>query len=140
MSTDRANARASLVIVQGPDAWYADFARTPEADKMRELFGDTKVPTPFTPTYPAADVLRVVARHNPGYDVVIGCQIQWIDAHGRPTPDSNPSIGRVRTIDRNEVMPDGRTYHHEASQWFHICADHARRMRDPGMHIWEWER
>jgi hypothetical protein len=27
----------------------------------------------------------------------------------------------------------------EASEWFHICAEHAKQMGEPGMHIWEWE-
>jgi hypothetical protein len=66
------------------------------------------------------------------------CQIQWIDRSGRPTPDHNPSIGRIRTKDRVQQI-DGRGVRFAASQWFHVCAVHAQQMDDPGMEIWEWE-
>jgi hypothetical protein len=66
------------------------------------------------------------------------CQIQWIDSQGNPTPDSAPSIGRVRTKTRTEEIA-GRRVAFDASPWFHICAWHARRLSDPGMQIWEWE-
>ena len=68
------------------------------------------------------------------------CRIRWIDANGDPTPDNNEAIGRVRTRARHESFA-GRDYPywHEASPWFPICAEHAKRMIEPGMHIWEWE-
>jgi hypothetical protein len=27
------------------------------------------------------------------------CEIKWIDQNGNPTPDTNPAVARVRTID-----------------------------------------
>jgi hypothetical protein len=66
------------------------------------------------------------------------CKIQWIDKQGNATPDSNPAIGRVRTIDRHEQY-HGRTIHFPASGWFPICAEHAKQLSEPGMHIWLFE-
>lgn len=65
------------------------------------------------------------------------CEILWVDANG-PTPDENPSIGRVRCKGRTE-QHHGRAITFEASPWYHICAKHAERMNEPGMHHWEWE-
>jgi hypothetical protein len=64
------------------------------------------------------------------------CQIQWIDKQGNPTPDNNPAIQLVRTIERNEVIA-GRMVHFSASQWFCICAEHSKQLGELGMHIWE---
>lgn len=70
------------------------------------------------------------------------CEIQWIDVSGRPTPDTNPSIGRIRTKARVEQI-GGVGVRFEASPWFHVCACHAEQMDRHsmlhGMHIWEWE-
>lgn len=66
------------------------------------------------------------------------CQIQWIDSQGNPTPDNNPAIMRVRTKTRVE-QHHGRAITFEQSQWFCICADHAKQLDAPGMHIWECE-
>lgn len=66
------------------------------------------------------------------------CEIKWIDEHGNPTPDDNPAIGRVRTIDRTERY-GGRSIHFPASRWFCICAEHAKQLGDAGMHIWVFE-
>jgi hypothetical protein len=66
------------------------------------------------------------------------CQIQWIDAQGNPTPDSNPSIGRVRTKERVE-QHHGRAIKFVQSDWYCICAEQAKRLSDPGMDIWECE-
>jgi hypothetical protein len=65
------------------------------------------------------------------------CTIQWIK-HGKPTPDNNPAIGRVRTIDRFEQI-DGRGVHFPASDWYPICKEHAERLNEKGMHIWLFE-
>ena len=65
------------------------------------------------------------------------CQIQWIDANGKPTPDNNPAIGQVRTKARHEIIC-GNSVHFEASQPFYICAQHAKRLCERGMDIWEW--
>jgi hypothetical protein len=66
------------------------------------------------------------------------CTIQWIDARGKPTADNNPAIGRVRTRERFEQR-GGLALHYKQSAWFPICACHARRLHDAGMHIWEFE-
>ena len=66
------------------------------------------------------------------------CKIQWVDNHGNPTPDLNPAIGYVRTKSRHE-MHHGRSIHFSASQWFPICAEHAKRLNEPGMEIWRFE-
>jgi hypothetical protein len=64
------------------------------------------------------------------------CKIRWIDGNGKPTDDTNPAIMEVRTIDRHEHI-GGRTLHFESSDWFPICENHAKRLDEPGMHIWE---
>jgi hypothetical protein len=66
------------------------------------------------------------------------CEIKWIDAAGKPTPDNNPAIGRARTKDRVQQI-GGRGVHFEASPWFYVCACHAEQLSEPGMHIWEYE-
>jgi hypothetical protein len=67
------------------------------------------------------------------------CRIQWINAAGRPTPDGNPAVGRVRTKAHVFQRPDGTGVPIPASEWFPICAVHAARLREPGMHVWEWD-
>jgi hypothetical protein len=64
------------------------------------------------------------------------CEIQWIDDKGNPTPDTNPAIQQVRTIERHEWI-GGRLVHFTASPWYCICAEHSKRLGDRGMHIWE---
>ena len=66
------------------------------------------------------------------------CAIQWIDDKGQPTPDDNEAIGRVRTLKRTEWY-HGRQIFFDTSDWYPICACHAKRLRDPGMHIWIFE-
>jgi hypothetical protein len=51
---------------------------------------------------------------------MVKCTIKWIDKQGNPTPDNN-----------------GRTLEFGQSEWFPICACHARQLNAPGMHIWE---
>jgi hypothetical protein len=36
-------------------------------------------------------------------------------------------------------MLHGRRVHFDQSQWFHICAEHAKQLAEPGMEIWEFE-
>jgi hypothetical protein len=66
------------------------------------------------------------------------CQIKWVDAAGNPTPDDNPAIARVRCKARVE-QHHGRALTFSETAWFHICAEHAQLLREPGMHIWECE-
>jgi len=65
------------------------------------------------------------------------CQIQWIDETGKPTPDTNPAIGQVRTKPRQQLFC-GRWVRFEMSAPFYICAEHAKRLSERGMEIWEW--
>jgi hypothetical protein len=66
------------------------------------------------------------------------CQIKWIDDNGQSTADTNPAIGFARTKDHVQQL-HGRGIHFPASQWFAICACHAERLNDAGMHIWEFK-
>ena len=64
------------------------------------------------------------------------CQIRWINADGNPTDDDNDAVQRVRTVARVQQIA-GRGVCFEASPWFCICAEHSKRLNDPGMEIWE---
>jgi hypothetical protein len=66
------------------------------------------------------------------------CQIQWINKDGKLTPDDHPSIGRCRCKEHFEQI-GGRAVKFETSRWYEICAEHAKRLSDPGMHHWEFE-
>jgi hypothetical protein len=66
------------------------------------------------------------------------CQIEWVDSSGQPTPDSNPAIGRCRVEAYDRVI-HGRSIHFPTSQWFCICAEHAKQLANPGMEIWSFE-
>jgi hypothetical protein len=63
------------------------------------------------------------------------CKIQWVDADGQPTPDNNPAIGRVMLPPR-VLQIQGRGVQFDASDWFPICAEHAKRLSEPGMEHW----
>lgn len=65
------------------------------------------------------------------------CRIQWIDAYGKPTPDTNPAIGEV-WLPTRVVQIDGRGVPMEASERFPICAHHAKRLTDLGMGEWHF--
>lgn len=64
------------------------------------------------------------------------CKIQWIDQSGKPTPDENPAVNMIRTKERIDQV-DGRPFHVSMSPWYPVCAEHMKRMNEPGMHIWE---
>lgn len=66
------------------------------------------------------------------------CKIRWINLTGEPTDDNNPAIGRVRVRAYAREL-DGRTIGFPTSEWFPICAEHARRLADPGMEQWEFK-
>jgi hypothetical protein len=69
------------------------------------------------------------------------CKIQWIDDKGTPTPDENPAIGEVRVEAYREPYPTAVNGYidHPTSEWFPICADHARRLSDRGMGHWTFK-
>ena len=66
------------------------------------------------------------------------CEIEWIDANGKSTADTNRAIYRVRTKDRVQQI-GGRGVRFEASQWFGCCAEHFKCLAEPGMDIWVCE-
>ena len=66
------------------------------------------------------------------------CEIKWIDSNGVATPDENKALYRVRTMARVQQI-DGRGVAFDASLWFGCCAEHFKRLGEPGMHIWECE-
>jgi len=56
-----------LVIVNG--FWMADFIETSEAARIKQLFGSTLVPMPFTAEANREDVIANTAKKNPQYKV-----------------------------------------------------------------------
>lgn len=66
------------------------------------------------------------------------CKIRWIDSQGLPTDDSNPAIGRVMLPARVQQF-HGRALSFSASEWFPICAEHAKQLDNPGMEHWVFE-
>jgi hypothetical protein len=65
------------------------------------------------------------------------CQIRWIDADGKSTPDHNEAIGHVRMPARVEQRPSG-PIKFSATKWFPICAEHAKQLDKPEMSHWEF--
>jgi len=65
------------------------------------------------------------------------CQIKWI-VDGVSTGDDNEAIGRVQCGERIEQF-HGRAIKFTASAGFPICAEHVKRLAEPGMHIWSFE-
>lgn len=65
------------------------------------------------------------------------CELKWV-VDGRPTPDTNPAIGRVMCRERVE-QHHGRGITFAASPWFNICEEHAKRLSEPGMENWVFE-
>jgi len=68
------------------------------------------------------------------------CAIQWVDANGKPTPDTNLAIGCVRReAYRHPYAGAVNGYiEYTESEWYPICAEHAKRLGDGGMHHWEF--
>jgi hypothetical protein len=66
------------------------------------------------------------------------CRIQWVGTDGKPTPDDQPAIGEVRRDAYREPYPEAVNgfIDYTESEWFPICADHARRLTERGMHHW----
>lgn len=62
------------------------------------------------------------------------CAIKWVDKQGNFTPDTNDAVILVRCRGRIEKH-HGRAV--PQSEWFGCCAEHAKRLDDAGMHIWE---
>lgn len=65
------------------------------------------------------------------------CVIQWIDNEGNATPDQNPAIGTVyqeaytlKSAMWDNLIPQSKEYP--------ICAEHAKRLAEPGMERWHF--
>lgn len=86
----------------------------------------------------ALTLAQALDRASAGEPIAPVCQIQWIDAQGNPTPDTNPAVARVRCKAYDKML-HGRMLHFTQSEWFNICAEHAKQMSEPGMEIWECE-
>jgi hypothetical protein len=56
------------------------------------------------------------------------CQISWIDASGKPTPDANPMVGYVYREAYSERMPNGHSYQFPQTPYFCICSVHKERL------------
>jgi hypothetical protein len=56
-----------LVIVNG--FWVADFIETSEAARIKQLFGSTMVPMPYTAEANREDVIAIAQKQNPQYKV-----------------------------------------------------------------------
>jgi len=63
------------------------------------------------------------------------CAIQWIDVQGNATPDTNQAIGHVM-LPARIVQACGRGVAMDATKWFPICAEHAKRLQDHDMVNW----
>lgn len=66
------------------------------------------------------------------------CKIQWV-VDGKPTPHDAPAIGRVRCAHYRYVMGRRTDAFERWSDWFPICAEHAERLKEPGMDEWIFE-
>ena len=71
----------------------------------------------------------------------MSCQIQWIDASGKKTPDNNIAVGEAYIIEHVEYSSSymGGRYAVDESRHFLICAEHLKRLREPGMKYWRFE-
>lgn len=69
------------------------------------------------------------------------CKIQWVSTDGRPTPDESPAIGYVRREAYREPYATALNgfIDHTETEWFPICADHAKRLNDRGMEQWTFK-
>lgn len=69
------------------------------------------------------------------------CKIQWVSTDGRATPDDHPAIGHVRREAYREPYPTAINgfIEYSETEWFPICAAHAERLNDRGMHHWHFK-
>jgi hypothetical protein len=67
------------------------------------------------------------------------CQIKWSvnPENNTPKADTNPAIGYVRLRAHDSVVA-GRTIHFDATEWWPICAIHAKLLKNAGMEGWEF--
>jgi len=69
------------------------------------------------------------------------CEIRWVDECGRDTADTNEAIGTVyrEEYTTNNAYAFGGVMQHPRTKKYAICADHAERLNDRGMHHWVFE-
>ena len=66
------------------------------------------------------------------------CKIQWHDEYDKPTPDENDAIGIVQAVQRIPSPHGGTT--REDSDWYPICADHAKQLDAEDMKHWRLKK
>jgi hypothetical protein len=64
----------------------------------------------------ALTLAQALDRASAGEPIAPVCQIQWIDAQGNPTPDTNPAVARVRCKAYDKML-HGRMLHFTQSEW-----------------------
>lgn len=69
---------------------------------------------------------------------MLTCEIKWIDKSGNPTPDSNPATCMV-WLPKRVMQIGGRGISMDESQHYACCAEHAKRLAEPGMEQWQCE-
>lgn len=63
--------RGIILIEPGSNCWIADFSKAHNERDVMDLFGTTKLPTPYRLTVPVATVVAAVQGRNPS-DTVLG--------------------------------------------------------------------
>jgi hypothetical protein len=61
----------TIRLYQAADVWMADFSGAHDAAEIRDLFGTTALPTPYSARILSSVVQDAVRRKNPGYRVLV---------------------------------------------------------------------
>jgi len=64
----------TLLVFDTKGNWMVDWKHTPEAAKIRGLFGGTVLPTPYTTLVAVSKVISAVKQRNPQYAVVAAAE------------------------------------------------------------------
>ena len=69
------------------------------------------------------------------------CSIKWINpsVNFLPTPDDNDAVGQVRRKAYTHKFSDGETIDFDDTEWYNICAEHAKRLKDLDLKHWEFK-
>ena len=59
----------TIVVRRTTSCWIADCGDTDDAENIRQLFGTTTLPLPFTPDAPLSLVRSTIQAQNPGYQI-----------------------------------------------------------------------
>jgi hypothetical protein len=68
------------------------------------------------------------------------CRIQWVDSHGRPTPDDSDAIGYVYREAYRHPFPTAVNGYidYERTENVPVCSEHAKQLSEPDMHHWHF--